>query len=98
MALAEDKRLLIVGTAEENSKLLLWNISTNTYLHQIPLSGFVSVSIIKISLSVRVATVVAVTAEAARHLLYVDLYSQRVIGVYRLVEMSLNDICFAGAE
>lgn len=73
MVLAEDKRLLLVGTAEEEAKLLLWNISTNTYLTQIPLPTFVSVLILKLSLSAKRAAIVGLTSKSGKNLLYIDL-------------------------
>ena len=100
MVLGDCKRLLVVGTAEEQCKLLLWNISTHTFLSQIPLPGFVSVCIIKLSLSTRHAAVVVMTAKATKTLLFIDLHHKQIIGVYRLIdsEISLNDICFASSD
>ena len=85
MVLGDCKRLLAVGTAEEQCKLLIWNISTNTYLFQIPLPGFVSVSIIKLSLSTRHAAVIAMTPKATKSLLFIDLHHKQIIGVFRLI-------------
>lgn len=88
----------MVGTGEENCKLLLWNISTNTFISYILLPGFVYINIVKISLNAKKVAVVATTPEASKSLLFIDLASQQVVGVYRLVEIGLNDLCFAGAE
>jgi hypothetical protein len=100
MALGDCKRLLVVGTTEQQCKLLFWDISTHTYLFRIALPGFVSVCIVKLSLSSKHAAVVAMTEKTTKSLLFIDLKSRSIIGVFRLLpnEISLNDIGFAQAE
>ncbi len=56
------------------------------------------INIIKLSLSSRKSAVVATSSKGAKYLLYLDLLAKRVIGVYRLVDINLNDVCFAGEE
>jgi hypothetical protein len=77
---------------------LAWDISTNTFLYKIRLPGFIAVEIVKLSLSTRQAAVVATTAKASRSLLYIDLHTRTIVGVFRLVEITLNDVCFAGVD
>lgn len=85
MALGDCKRLLVIGTAEQQSKLLIWNISTHTYLFRIPLPGFVSVSIIKLSLTNKHAAIVALTEKNNKSLLFADLQNRIIIGVFKLL-------------
>jgi WD40 repeat protein len=96
MALGECKCLLVVGTSEEHPKLLVWNISTNTYLYHIPLNGYVSVRALKLSSSGKHAAAVAVMENATQHLLFLDLQQQRIAAVAWLPnsEVTVNDICF----
>jgi hypothetical protein len=80
--------------------LIGWDISTNTYLYQIPLSGYISLSIIKLSSSSKHAAAIALMPNAVSHLLFIDLDAKEVLAVTRLPYdgLNINDLCFVSGK
>jgi len=75
---------------------MVWDISTNCPLFQINLPGFVSVLILKISPSSKVALALVLARSGHKYLLYIDLTYKIVTAVHHFyAPLEINDMSFA---
>lgn len=96
MILGDCKRFLLVGTSEENAKIIAWDISTNTNLFDIKLNGFVIVNLLKLSFSNKHSAVLATAKNGQQYLLFIDLINKSVLAVHHFHKaVQINDLCFA---
>lgn len=95
MVLGDCKRFLLIGTSEENAKIIAWDISTNTSLFDIKLNGFITVNLVKLSFSNKHSAVLATAKNGHQYLLFMDLISKVVLAVHHFHKNTrINDLCF----
>lgn len=91
--------LIFAGTNEEHARLVVWDISTNTYIYEIRFHQAVTIPIIKVSTSNRYAVLLVVDRLAQYSLLFIELATRHVLASHRFYEpLELNDLAFVLEE
>ncbi len=99
MVLGDCKRFLLIGTSEENAKIIAWDISTNTSLFDIKLNTFIMVNLVKLSFSNKHSIVLATTKNSHQYLLFMDLMNKAVLAVHHFHQpVQINDLCFVHGQ
>lgn len=99
ISLSANRRLLYVGTSEENAKVITWDIGSKTCISTVVLKGILEVKCVKACQNSEWLATICLSTENQQRLLY--LTQREVLASYNFDyshNTKLHDLCFATGE
>lgn len=99
MAICANKKTIIIGTNEENCKIILWDISTKTCLNSISLHNIIEIILVKISDSAQHGIALGINRDQYPILMFLELKNMQILACHRFKSIlhsnnKINDISF----